>query len=85
MLPVNPLTPDQVYNSPYCQLYNSYDVSSENYPKLIFFFILITYLVDIVSILYGEILSWSFMGVKGLNSESLNLISGGTGLNSIKV
>ena len=35
-------------------------------PKLIFFFILITYLVDIVLIMLGEILSWSLMGVKGL-------------------
>ena len=35
-------------------------------PKLIFFFILVSYLVDIVSILYGEILSWSPVGVKGL-------------------
>ena len=34
--------------------------------KRIFFFILITFLVDIVLILWGEILSWSFMGVKGL-------------------
>ena len=39
-------------------------------PKLIFFFILITYLVDIVLILYGEILSWSLMGVKGLMCDS---------------
>ena len=50
--------PDQICNSPYCQPYNSCDVSSENLvldqliiPKLIFFFILITYLVDIVLIL----------------------------------
>ena len=35
-------------------------------PKFIFFFTLITYLVDIVLILLGEILSWSFMGIKGL-------------------
>ena len=35
-------------------------------PKLIFFFILITYLIDIVLILWGEILPWSLMGVKGL-------------------
>ena len=35
-------------------------------PILIFFFILITYLVDIVLILKGEILSWSLMEVKGL-------------------
>ena len=54
----NPLTPDQICNSPYCQPYNSYNVSSENLvlvqqiiPKLTFFFILITYLVDIVLIL----------------------------------
>ena len=40
------------FNSPYCQPYNSYDVSSENLvlhqliiPKLIFFFILITYVI----------------------------------------
>ena len=50
--------PDQICNSHYCQPYNSYNVSSENLildqliiPKLIFFFILITYLVDIVLIL----------------------------------
>ena len=39
-------------------------------PKLIFSFILITYLVDIVVILKGEILFWSLMEVKGLNSFS---------------
>ena len=51
----NSLTPDQICNSLYCQSYNSYNVSSENLvldqlttPKLIFFFTLITYLVDIV-------------------------------------
>ena len=50
--------PDQICNSPYCQPYNYYNVSSENLvldqliiPKLIFFFILITYLVDVVLIL----------------------------------
>ena len=50
--------PHQICNSPYCQPYNSYNVSSKNLvldqliiPKLIFFFILITYLVDIVLIL----------------------------------
>ena len=54
---LNPLTP-QICNSSYCQPYNSYDVSSENLvldqliiPKLIFFFVLITSLVDIVEIL----------------------------------
>ena len=47
--------PDQICNSPYCQPYNFYNVSSENLvwdqliiPKLIFVFILITYLVDTV-------------------------------------
>ena len=50
--------PDHICNSPYCQPYNSYNVSSENLeldhliiPKLIFFFILIIYLVDILFIL----------------------------------
>ena len=49
------------------------DVSSENLaldqliiPKLLFFFILITYLIDILLILLGEVLSWSLMGIKGL-------------------
>ena len=66
---INPLTPQ-------CQPYNLYNVISENLaldqliiPKLIFFFILITYLVDIVLILLGEILSWSLMGVQGLNGH----------------
>ena len=60
-------------NSPYCQLYNSYNVSSQNFvldqliiPKSILFFILITNLVDIVLILLGEILSWSLMRDKML-------------------
>ena len=50
--------PDQICNSPYCRLNNSYNVSLENLvlaqliiPKLIFFLILNTYLVDIVLIL----------------------------------
>ena len=49
----NPLT--QICTSPYCQPYNSYDVSSENLvldqpiiPKFIFFFILITHLINII-------------------------------------
>ena len=49
----NPYTPDQIYNSPHCQPHNSYNVSSENLVldqlithKLIFFFFLITYLVN---------------------------------------
>ena len=50
--------PDQICHSPHCQPHNSYYVSSENLvldqliiPKLIFLFILITYLVDMVLIL----------------------------------
>ena len=50
--------PDQICNSPCRQPYNSYNVSLENLvldqvviPKLILFFILITYLVDIVLLL----------------------------------
>ena len=46
--------PDKICHSPYCQPYNSYNVSSEKLvldqliiPKLIFLFIPITYLVDI--------------------------------------
>ena len=38
-------------------------------PKLIFFVILIIYLVDILLILKGEILSWSLMGVRGLRAK----------------
>ena len=52
--------------------YNFYNVGFENLvldqliiPKLIFLFTLITCLLDIVLILYGEILFWSFMEVKG--------------------
>ena len=47
-----------MWNSPYCQLYNPYNGISKNLvfdqlimPKLIFFFILNIYLVDIVLIL----------------------------------
>ena len=50
--------PDQICHSPYRQPYNSYEVTSESLaldhliiPKLIFFFILITYLVGIVLVL----------------------------------
>ena len=61
--------PDQICSSPYLQPYNSY-VGSENLIvdqliilERIFFFILITYLVDIVLILQGKIMSWSLMRV----------------------
>ena len=78
ILNINSLTPHQICNSPYYQPYNSYKVSSENLvfdqliiPKLICFSILITYVVDIVLILWGEILSWSLMGVKGSNYDQV--------------
>ena len=64
---------DLISNSPYCLTYSSCDVDLENLvldrliiTYLIFCFILITCLLDIVLILFGEILSWSLMGVKGL-------------------
>ena len=43
-------------------------------PKMIFVFILITFLVDVVLILKGAILSRSLMGVKGLipSQEHIN-------------
>ena len=44
-------------------------------PKLIFFFVLITYLIDIVLISKGEILSWSLMGVKGLLNNYFKLVN----------
>ena len=54
--PLTNLLPDQICNSPQCQQYNTYNVSSDNLlldqliiPKLIF--ILMTYLLDIVLIL----------------------------------
>ena len=66
---------DLIINSPYCLPYSSCDISLENYvldqlitPWLIFFFILITCLFDIILLLWGEILSLSLMGVKGLRT-----------------
>ena len=54
----NPLTPSEICNSPYYQPYNSYNFSLEKLaldqliiPKLIFFYILVTYLLDVVLIL----------------------------------
>ena len=69
----NPLLPDQICISSSSQPYNSYNVSSENLlldqlilaNLIVFFFNLITCLVDIVLILLGAILSWSLRGVKG--------------------
>ena len=57
-------------------LYNSFGVSLENLfsyqmiiPWVIVFFILITWLLNIVLKLYKEVLFWSVMGVKGLKLE----------------
>ena len=67
---LNPLTHRSNLSFPYCEPYNSYNVSWENLlldqqiiSKLISFFILITYLVDIV------LVSWSLMGTKGLITQ----------------
>lgn len=56
---------DLISNYPYCLSDNSYNVRFENLvlyhliiPKLIFVFVFITSVLDIVLILYGEILSW---------------------------
>ena len=63
-------------NSPYCLPYNLRDVRLGNLeldqpiiPLLIFFFILITCLLNIVLIMLGEILSKSLMGLTGLKWE----------------
>ena len=65
--------PDQICLSSYYQPCNSYNISSENLAlgqliifKFLYFFILITYLVDVVLVLKGEILSKSLIGAKGL-------------------
>ena len=74
----NPLTPRSNLQFSLLSKFNSYNVSSENLvldqliiPKLIFFFVLIINLVDIVLILYRETLPWSLMGVKGLRARDL--------------
>ena len=74
----NPLTPRSNLQFSLLSTFNSYNVSSENLvldqliiPKLIFFFVLIINLVDIVLILYRETLPWSLMGVKGLRARDL--------------
>ena len=63
-------------NSPYCLPYNLRDVRLGNLeldqpiiPLLIFFFILITCLLNIVLIMLEEILSGSLMGLTGLKWE----------------
>ena len=44
-------------------------------PKLMFFFVLITSLIDIVLISKREILSWSLMGVQGLLNNNFKLVN----------
>ena len=65
-----------MWNSPYCLPYNLRDVRLGNLeldqpiiPLFIFFFILITCLLNIVLIMLGEILSRSLMGLTGLKWE----------------
>ena len=57
--------PDPISNSLYCLSCNWENLVLDQFiiPKLKFFFIPITCLLDIVLILKGEILSWSLMGV----------------------
>ena len=43
-------------------------------PLSFFFFIFISFLLDIVLILMGEILSWSILGVKGFRDSPLKLL-----------
>ena len=63
-----------ICNSCYFMPQNSYDISLENLvlDQIIIswlIFILITSLLDIVLVLWGEILSWSHMGVRGFNCQ----------------
>ena len=64
--------PDHISNSPYRLPYSYHDVSFENsvlnqltIAQLIFLFILITCLLGMVLIWWGEILLWWLVGVKG--------------------
>ena len=68
-------------NSPYYLPYNSCNVSLENLvlgwlklPWSLFFFILITCLLDSALKLWREILSWSLTGVKGFIQNFLHVI-----------
>ena len=78
----NPLTPRSnllfslLSTIQFLQCYNSENLVSDQLiiPRLIFFFILITSLVDIVLILLGEILPWSLVEVKGLTPRSNKLL-----------
>ena len=65
-------------NSPHSLSYIAYSVSSENLvlnqTKSPFFLILITYLLNNVMILQGEIIYWSLLGVKGMFTVSYSLL-----------
>ena len=75
---------DLIGNSPYYPPYDFHDESSENLvlaqpiPQLIFFFILITCLLDIVLMIVRKILLGSLMGVKGLTQNCLAEAEGKT-------
>ena len=86
-LPVNPLTPTTslvtlltVRHIVLVMLVGEFGIGSTNNP-LINIFILITYLLNILMILWREILSWSLMGVIGFkdiyhpSSSNLAIIS----------
>ena len=70
---------DLTCNSPYCLWYISSNINfdkleldQEKNSQLIFFFILIICPLDIVFVLWGEIMSWLIQGVKGPNKLFLN-------------
>ena len=46
--------------------FGEFGIGATKLSKLIFLFILITCMIDIVSILWGEIMSWSLNGIKQL-------------------
>ena len=71
---------DQICNSPYCQPYDSYNFNSQNLvldqiiiPKLIFFSVLITYLVDVVLIFWEEIVLWELKVKECLEEKKMIL------------
>ena len=77
LCPENITDGENLINSLFCLPFNYYYASLENLVldqlsllQLTIFFILITYLLDIVLILLGEILPWSLMGVKRLKEKS---------------
>ena len=51
--------------------FEEFGIGSTNNPLIDIFYILVTYLLAIVWVLEGEILSWSFLGVRGIVIISL--------------